>query len=52
MIFRSKRLEHLTQAILSPEEQEYGLTLLAHSLLKYIPYERESDWLEVKPSRK
>ncbi len=49
---RPKFVEHITQAVIPLDEQEEGMILLAKSAFKYIPFEKESDWLEVKLSRK
>jgi len=48
---RPKFVEHIKQDVLTSQEQEWGMTLLKFSALKYIPHELELNWLEVKPSK-
>lgn len=49
--YRPKFVQHITTTVLTEFEQQNGMKLLKGSALKFIPFEKEEFWLEVKPSR-
>jgi len=48
---RPKFVQHITTTVLTEFEQQNGMKLLKGSALKFIPFEKEEFWLEVKPSQ-
>lgn len=47
---RPKLVQHIEVEVIAQDEKELGMILLGGSSLRYIPFDKEPLWLEVKES--